>query len=61
MPSGPATTPSWRGPMTAAWHPYDMSTSEFLRRVLTDVDFQPFGVAGYALNPTFEPGCGNNE
>lgn len=38
------------------WHRYAMSTSEFLYRVLSDADFQPFGVAQYALNPTFEPG-----
>ncbi|MEV6700442.1 hypothetical protein AB0M68_25315 [Streptomyces sp. NPDC051453] len=44
-----------------AWHQYAMSTSEFLHRVLTAVDFQPFEVARYALNPTFEPGCGNDE
>jgi hypothetical protein len=44
-----------------AWHRYDMSTSEFLYRILADADFQPFGVARYALNPTFEPGSGDDE
>ncbi|MGW0769074.1 SMI1/KNR4 family protein [Streptomyces sp. NPDC002676] len=43
------------------WHRYDMSTAEFLYRVLADADFQPFGVAQYALNPTFEPGSGDDE
>ncbi|MEV0777342.1 SMI1/KNR4 family protein [Streptomyces sp. NPDC050433] len=38
------------------WHRYDMSTSEFLYRVLSDADFQPFGIARYALGTTFEPG-----
>lgn len=39
-----------------AGHQHAMSTSEFLHRVLTDVDFQPIGVARNTLNPTFEPG-----
>ncbi|MFI6091645.1 SMI1/KNR4 family protein [Streptomyces sp. NPDC051218] len=38
------------------WHRYDMSTSEFLYKVLADADFQPFGIAQYSLDPTFEPG-----
>ncbi|WP_367044465.1 SMI1/KNR4 family protein [Streptomyces sp. Je 1-332] len=42
------------------WHRHDMSTSEFLYRVLADADFQPFGVAQYALGPTFEPGYEND-
>ncbi|GAA2461980.1 SMI1/KNR4 family protein [Streptomyces lavendulocolor] len=40
------------------WHWYDMSTSEFLYRVLADADFQPFGIAQYDLGTTFEPGSG---
>ncbi|AOP47661.1 hypothetical protein SL103_16615 [Streptomyces lydicus] len=40
------------------WHRYDMSTSEFLYRVLADADFLPFGVAQYALTPSFEAGSG---
>ncbi|MEU0716952.1 SMI1/KNR4 family protein [Streptomyces lavendulocolor] len=40
------------------WHWYDMSTSEFLYRVLADADFQPFGIAQYDLGTTFEPGTG---
>ncbi|PWJ08045.1 hypothetical protein DKG34_05895 [Streptomyces sp. NWU49] len=43
------------------WHWYDASPSEFLHRVLADADFQPCGVARYALDPTFEPGAGVNE
>ncbi|MFF1813679.1 SMI1/KNR4 family protein, partial [Streptomyces sp. NPDC058251] len=38
------------------WHTCDMSTSEFLYRVLTDTDFRPFGNAQHALGATFEPG-----
>ncbi|WP_145867517.1 SMI1/KNR4 family protein [Streptomyces capillispiralis] len=38
------------------WRTYDMSTSEFLYRVLADEDFKPFGIAQYGLDPTFEPG-----
>ncbi|MFH8680658.1 SMI1/KNR4 family protein [Streptomyces lydicus] len=41
------------------WHRYDMSTSEFLYRVLADADFLPFGVAQYALTPSFEAGSGD--
>ncbi|MEV2254524.1 SMI1/KNR4 family protein [Streptomyces sp. NPDC050147] len=37
---------------------YDMSTSEFLYRVLADADFQPFSVAPYDLGTTFAPGSG---
>ena len=44
-----------------AWHRYDMSTSEFLYRILADADFQPFGIARYALDPTFGPGSGDEE
>ncbi|MEV6175749.1 SMI1/KNR4 family protein [Streptomyces sp. NPDC052015] len=40
------------------WDRYDMSTSEFLYRVLADADFQPFGIAQYDLGMTFEPGSG---
>ena len=41
------------------WHRYDMSTSEFLYRVLADADFQPFGIAQYDLGTTFKPGSGD--
>ncbi|PWI04666.1 hypothetical protein DIZ27_43930 [Streptomyces sp. NWU339] len=41
------------------WHWYDMSTSEFLYRVLADADFQPFGIAQYDLGTTFKPGSGH--
>ncbi|MFD6417941.1 SMI1/KNR4 family protein [Streptomyces sp. NPDC060194] len=37
------------------WHRYDISTSEFLYRVLADTDLKPFGIARYNLEPTFEP------
>ncbi|MFF0557888.1 SMI1/KNR4 family protein [Streptomyces sp. NPDC004266] len=40
------------------WCEYDMSTSEFLYRVLADKDFQPFGIARHGLDPTFRPGPG---
>ncbi|UNZ17594.1 SMI1/KNR4 family protein [Streptomyces sp. 891-h] len=40
------------------WHRYDMSTSEFLYRVLADAEFQPFGIAQYDLGVTFKPGSG---
>lgn len=40
------------------WQRYDMSTSEFLYRVLADADFEPFGMARYDLGTTFEPGSG---
>ncbi|MFI5566157.1 SMI1/KNR4 family protein [Streptomyces sp. NPDC051740] len=42
------------------WRRYDMSTSEFLYRVLADTDFRPFGIAQYELGTTFEPGPGDN-
>ncbi|MET8896531.1 SMI1/KNR4 family protein [Streptomyces albogriseolus] len=38
------------------WYRYDMSTSEFLHRVLADADFRPFGIAQYELGATFVPG-----
>ncbi|WP_310725536.1 SMI1/KNR4 family protein [Streptomyces sp. N2A] len=41
------------------WHRYDMSTSEFLYRVLADAEFQPFGIAQYNLGTRFEPGSGD--
>ncbi|MFE9698249.1 SMI1/KNR4 family protein [Streptomyces sp. NPDC006270] len=41
-----------------AWDRYDMSTSEFLYRVLTDADFLPFGIARYNLGTLFEAGSG---
>lgn len=42
-----------------AWHRYDMSTAEFLYRILADADFLPFGIARYALDPTFKRGSGD--
>jgi hypothetical protein len=42
-------------------HRYDMSTSEFLYRVLTDTDFRPFGIAQYDLGVTFSPGSGGED
>ncbi|MFJ9855245.1 SMI1/KNR4 family protein [Streptomyces sp. NPDC101150] len=41
------------------WHRYDMSTAEFLYRVLADADFQPFGIAQYHLGTTFKPSSGD--
>ncbi|WP_326794124.1 hypothetical protein OG946_00320 [Streptomyces sp. NBC_01808] len=41
-----------------AWKRHDMSTSEFLYRLLADADFQPFGIAQYDLGTTFEHGSG---
>ncbi|MGW4984665.1 SMI1/KNR4 family protein [Streptomyces mirabilis] len=41
------------------WHQYDMSTSEFLYRILADADFQPFGITQYDLGTTFKPGSGD--
>ena len=37
------------------WYRYDMSTAEFLHRVLADADFRPFGIAHYGLGATFVP------
>jgi hypothetical protein len=45
-----------RGGDMDQWHSFDMSTSEFLYRVLTDTAFRPFGIAQHALGATFEPG-----
>ncbi|MBA2805979.1 SMI1/KNR4 family protein [Streptomyces sp. KM273126] len=42
------------------WRRYDMSTSEFLYRVLADADFQPFGIAQYDLGTTFDPCSGDD-
>lgn len=42
-----------------AWLRYDVSSSEFLYRVLADAEFQPFGIAQYNLGTTFEPGSGD--
>ncbi|QUW81385.1 SMI1/KNR4 family protein [Streptomyces mirabilis] len=42
-----------------SWDRYDMSTSEFLYRVLADADFRPFGIAQYDLGTTFKPGSGD--
>ncbi|MEV5338325.1 SMI1/KNR4 family protein [Streptomyces sp. NPDC052676] len=41
------------------WDRYDMSTSEFLYRILADADFRPFGIAQYDLGTTFKPGSGH--
>ncbi|MEU5241978.1 hypothetical protein ACH4UR_26455 [Streptomyces lydicus] len=43
------------------WHRFDISTSEFLYRVLADADFQPFGIAQYDLDTTFTPGSCDDE
>ncbi|MFD5378668.1 SMI1/KNR4 family protein [Streptomyces griseoincarnatus] len=37
------------------WYRYDMSTAEFLHRVLAGADFRPFGIARYDLGATFVP------
>ncbi|MFE7327947.1 SMI1/KNR4 family protein [Streptomyces sp. NPDC057565] len=37
------------------WCKFEMSTSEFLYRVLSDGNFKPFGIAQYGLDPTFLP------
>ncbi|MFH9179604.1 SMI1/KNR4 family protein [Streptomyces albogriseolus] len=37
------------------WYRYDMSTAEFLHRVLADADFRPFGIAHYGLGAMFVP------
>ncbi|MFE1262553.1 SMI1/KNR4 family protein [Streptomyces albogriseolus] len=37
------------------WYRYDMSTAEFLHRVLADADFRPFGIAHHGLGATFVP------
>ncbi|WP_345575455.1 hypothetical protein [Streptomyces prasinosporus] len=39
------------------WSRHEMSTSEFLYRVLADKEFKPFGITEYNLDPTFQPGC----
>ncbi|MGR6969975.1 hypothetical protein ACU639_10225 [Streptomyces cynarae] len=36
------------------WHRFDISTTEFIYRVLTDRDFRPFSVAGKVERPFFE-------
>lgn len=42
------------------WRQYDMSTSEFLYRILADIDFKPFGIAQHHLDTTFDPGSGDD-
>ncbi|MFJ8661994.1 SMI1/KNR4 family protein [Streptomyces sp. NPDC093795] len=37
------------------WHELEMSTSEFLSRVLTDEEFAPFGIARHVPEASFEP------
>ncbi|MFC9594273.1 SMI1/KNR4 family protein [Streptomyces sp. NPDC056944] len=39
---------------TEEWHTYRMSTSEFVHRMLTDEEFKPFAMTGYAPSPTYE-------
>lgn len=36
------------------WHQFDMTTSEFIYRVLTDRDFRPFSIARKVERPFFE-------
>lgn len=55
----PGDHPVLARPEDGEWRRYDMSTSEFLYRVLTDADFQPFGIAQYNLGTTFKPGSGD--
>ncbi|WP_193776040.1 SMI1/KNR4 family protein [Streptomyces sp. E2N166] len=55
----PGDHPVLARPEDGVWRRYDMSTSEFLYRVLTDADFQPFGIAQYNLGTTFKPGSGD--
>ncbi|MFE7553309.1 hypothetical protein [Streptomyces gardneri] len=38
------------------WKRYDVSTAEFLARVLSDPEFQPFGVSRFSLDPSFAYG-----
>ncbi|TQJ57750.1 hypothetical protein [Streptomyces sp. SLBN-115] len=52
----PGDHPVLARPEDGEWCRYDMSTSEFLYRVLADADFQPFGIAQYDLGTTFKPG-----
>jgi hypothetical protein len=37
------------------WHRYDMSMSEFIYRMLTDHDFEPFTVADTTARPFLLP------
>ncbi|WP_406723025.1 SMI1/KNR4 family protein [Streptomyces althioticus] len=39
------------------WYRYELSTAEFLHRVLADADFRPFGIAHHGLGATFVPEC----
>ncbi len=55
----PGDYPVLARPEDGEWCRYDMSTSEFLHRVLADADFQPFGIAQYDLGTTFKPGSGD--
>ncbi|MFH8370340.1 SMI1/KNR4 family protein [Streptomyces sp. NPDC018031] len=43
------------------WRRYDMTTAEFLYRVLADADFRPFGIAQYDLGTAFQPGSGGDD
>lgn len=35
------------------WHTYELSVSEFVYRMLTDVDFKPFDISRYAPTPRY--------
>jgi hypothetical protein len=37
------------------WNRFDMSTSEFIVRILTDIEFRPYSVAGIFPEPYFDP------
>ena len=39
------------------WHRFDMTTSEFIYRVLTDRDFRPFSIARKVERPFFDTHC----
>ncbi|GGJ42298.1 hypothetical protein GCM10010121_061760 [Streptomyces brasiliensis] len=38
------------------WHRYEMTATEFLYRILTDPEFQPYSVAQFPAGLSFEPG-----
>ncbi|MBH5335339.1 SMI1/KNR4 family protein [Streptomyces pactum] len=47
-----------RGDGGGPFERYEMSTAEFLYRVLADADFLPYGIARYGIEPAFEPPAG---
>ncbi|MFE5734907.1 SMI1/KNR4 family protein [Streptomyces sp. NPDC056528] len=55
----PDRTESWKVVARRAtdepWHELEMSTSEFLYRVLKDEEFAPFGIARKVPEASFEP------